>query len=66
MQIIKHGKCYEQYLFKCDHCECIWEADRKDIHWDLVKINDKIQVVAYCDCPECVKLCERKEQNDVY
>ena len=66
MQIIKHGNCYKQYLFNCDGCGCIWEANSNEIRWDFIKINDKIQDVAYCNCPECVKLCERKERNDVY
>lgn len=48
MEIIKHGKCYEEPHEKvCPACECVFTYVNRDIKRNWVK------EIAYINCPEC-------------
>ena len=58
MEIIKHGKTYEEPQVKvCPVCECEFSYVKKDIkaHWVRVTVEDSDLTHTYINCPECGK-----------
>ena len=51
MRILKHGRYYDKYrVFKCPHCECIFELEDKDLKdYDF----DFVTADTLWECPEC-------------
>lgn len=58
MEIIKHGKTYEEPQVKvCPDCECVFTYVEKDINQNWVRKNayDSDITYTYINCPECGK-----------
>ena len=58
MEIIKHGKTYEEPQIKiCDDCGCVFTYVKKDIkeNWVRETAYDSDLIYTYINCPECGK-----------
>ena len=58
MEIIKHGKTYEEPQVKvCPDCECVFTHVEKDIEQNWVRENayESNLIYTYINCPECGK-----------
>ena len=59
MEIIKHGKTYEEPQIKiCPNCDCEFSYVKKDIKesWVRVTSEDPDLIYTYINCPECGKI----------
>ena len=58
MEIIKHGKTYEEPQVKgCPDCGCVFAYVKKDIkeNWVRETAYDSDLIYTYINCPECGK-----------
>ena len=53
MEVIKHGKIYENAVVACENCGCVFRYEAKDT-WDSSMFGDSDGAI-FVNCPECNK-----------
>ena len=53
MEVLKHGKIYENAVVICEHCGCVFRYDLADTR-DSSMFGDSDRAI-YVNCPECDK-----------
>lgn len=55
MNIIKHGKTFDNKVASCQKCECEFSYNNTDVRseYERVSLYDSEWLYDYVDCPEC-------------
>lgn len=67
MKVLLHGDHYNKYwLFKCENCGCIFEAQYQEVGISYFHVDDSSVVKEVrCSCPDC-NFYTLTEQPDGY